>query len=358
MCRHGDPLVRAVGTRCSELNPFVRAALCTVLTDMPYPAVRGDVDVPDVVVAESVGRVVVDEVLLLLHSRGKTPVVVANNLEIQMQGLERTVATAVDEAVGLCPSVHEGPHVGERLLQVSSIGLGITGGRGGLGDTVSLGGNVRLTGGGIKSSEADWPLRRHPGPEVDQEQHKQSNEEDVGARLDVDLRDGLVEDHRIGVVPPAAISGRRQDRGGSKHSCGGLRPRKLVRALRALRGLLLAARLVGLVSGDLVQVCPQTVSKELSRRVFGKSVSILTSGRHPSGLAADLLQLVPGHQGFQTSPLVGGGRHVQLLAVQDVIEALRINDKYTRIEPLETSIRSVNAVASIQDGSPKGHHEV
>ena len=129
MCRHGNTLVRAVGTRCSGLNPFVRATLCTILTDMPDPAIRGDIDVPDVVVAESVGRVVVKEVLLLLHSRGKAPVVVANHLEIQMQGLERAVATAVDEAVGLGSSVHKNSHVGERLLKEGSIGLGITGDR-------------------------------------------------------------------------------------------------------------------------------------------------------------------------------------------------------------------------------------
>ena len=66
VCRDRDPLVGAVGTRSSELNPFVRATLSTVLADVPHPAMRGDVDVADMVVAESVGHVVVDEVLLLL----------------------------------------------------------------------------------------------------------------------------------------------------------------------------------------------------------------------------------------------------------------------------------------------------
>ena len=155
----------------------------------------------------------------------------------------------MDKAVGLSTSVHEGPHVGERLLQIGGVGLGI---RCGLIDTVSPGGNVRLTRGGIQSSHSSRPPNRSPG------QH-QDNEEHIGACLDVDLGDGLVEDHRIGVVPSAAVNGGRQGRGGSDQRRSGLRPRKLVRALRALRRLLLATRLVGLIGGDLMQMCPQRI---------------------------------------------------------------------------------------------------
>ena len=60
----------------------------------------------------------------------------------------------------------------------------------------------------------------------------------------------------------------------------------------------------------------------------------------------------------QTCPFVGGGGHIQLLAVQDVIEALRINDEHTWVVPLETAIQSIDAVAAIQNGPPKGHHKV
>eukprot|EP00439_Symbiodinium_sp_Y106_P057058 s4885_g8.t1 len=105
---------------------------------------------------------------------------------VEVQGLEGVVAAAMDEAVGLGAPVEEDPH-------------------------------------------------------VEHEHDNQEDQEDVGSRVDKDRGDHLVHRQRLTVLERLSASGEL--RGGGDGSCGGLGPRKLVRAQHAICSFLLVAGL-------------------------------------------------------------------------------------------------------------------
>ena len=77
------PGIRAIGTGRPRLHTVLGAALGTDITGMPYPSVWGDVDLPNMVMAESVTRVVVEKVLLLLYGGSQSSVLVAYCSQLQ-----------------------------------------------------------------------------------------------------------------------------------------------------------------------------------------------------------------------------------------------------------------------------------
>ena len=86
---HWYPGVRAVGTWGSRLHAVLGAALGADVAGMPHTTVWGDIYVPNVVMAQSVAGVVVEEVLLLLDSSSQPAVLVTHRGQLQQHCLER-----------------------------------------------------------------------------------------------------------------------------------------------------------------------------------------------------------------------------------------------------------------------------
>ena len=68
--RHRYPGIRAVRAWSSRLHTVLCAALGADVAGVPHTSMRRDINVPNVVMAQPVAGVVVDEVLLLLNGSG------------------------------------------------------------------------------------------------------------------------------------------------------------------------------------------------------------------------------------------------------------------------------------------------